>query len=75
MCILKQKKYKKKYNIRIFQNKEHMISYYQIKKNEKNKDAQNQAEIHQNQQKLVKNWYFVHFEKKKNIKIIKMKVI
>ena len=36
MCILTQKYTSKKYKMRVFQNKEHMISYYQLKKIEKN---------------------------------------
>ena len=45
-----------------------MISYYQLKKIIKIGTSQNQAEICQNWQKLVKNRYYVHFETKKYMK-------
>ena len=64
------KKYTKNYKMRVIQNKENMISYYQLKKIGKKRigTSQNQTEICQNWQKLVKNRYYVHFENKKNIK-------
>ena len=54
-----------------------MISYYQLKKiRKKSRDApklgQNWAE---SCQKLVKNWYYVHFDTRKYIKNSKMRVI
>ena len=53
--------------MKVFQNKEHMIICAQLKKKrKKSRDApilgQNWAEICQNQQKLVKNLYYVYFD-------------
>ena len=58
--------------MKVFQNKEHMIICAQLKKNrKKSRDApilgQNWAEICQNQQKLVKNWFINKSEFHPNI--------
>ena len=56
--------------MRVIQNKEEMISYYQLTKIEKNikdvlKLGRNWAESFQNWHKLVKNCYHEHFDPKK----------
>ena len=64
--------------MRIIQNKEEMISYYQQTKIE-NKDipkiGRKLSKLAKNSKKLVKNWYYVHFDTKKYIKNSKMRVI
>ena len=56
-----------------------MISYYQLKKCKKNRDVpklgRNWAKVCQNWQKLVKNQYYVHFERKKCIKKYQIRII
>ena len=72
MCIL-QKKIHKKYKIRVLQNKEHMITSYQLKKmKEKQGRLKIRPKLGRNLSKLVKNWYYVHLETKKYIKNIKL---
>ena len=66
--------------MKVILNKEDMISYCNLKKiKKKNKDVpklgRNWAESFQNWQKLVKNWYYVHFDPKNYIKNSKMRVI
>ena len=57
-----QKKYTKNDKMRLIQNKENMISYYQLKKIEKKhrdtpKLGQNWSKLAKNLKKLVKNLY------------------
>ena len=66
--------------MRIILNKEEMISYFQLTKIEKNirdipKIGRKLSKLAKNSKKLVKNWYYVHFDTKKYIKNSKMKVI
>ena len=59
--------------MKVFQNKEHMIICAQLKKKQEKKSmvapklGQNWAEICQNQQKLVKNWFINKSEFHPNI--------
>ena len=70
------KNYIKNQKKRLIQNKEKMISYCQLTKIEKiirdiPKLGQKLSKLAKNCKKLVKNWYYVHFDTKKNIKILK----
>ena len=62
--------------MRVIQNKEEMMSYYQLTKIEKiirdvPKLDRNFSKLSKNGKNLVKNWYYVHFDPKNTQKNIK----
>ena len=66
--------------MRVILNKEEILSYYQLIKIEKNirdipKLGRKLSKLAKNSKKLVKNWYYVHFDTKKYIKNSKMREI
>ena len=77
------KKYIKNYQMKVICNKEHMINCYQLKKNRKKRgmpqklreSGQKWEKCVKNRKKLVKNCYYLHFDKKMYIKNYKIRVI
>ena len=63
------KKYTQNYKMRVIQNKEDMINYYQLKKIRENRDVPNLRRNWAKVFQIGKNLYYVHFETKKYIKI------
>ena len=62
--------------MRVIKNKDHLLNYYQVKENflkirDATKLGRNWSKLAKNLEKLVKNWYYVNFDSKKHIKIIK----
>ena len=64
------KKYTKSYKMKLIQNKENMIIYYQLKKN--GKKSKGASKIRSNLSKMrkleKKSWFYMHFEPKKYTK-------